>query len=40
VQGVLLIQMVGDRRLKVEVFPSKTAGQVTDFDGAAVYYER
>ena len=40
VQGVLLVQMVGDRRLKVEMFPSKTAGQVTDFDGAAVYYER
>ena len=40
VQGVLLVQMVGDRRIKVEMFPSKTAAQVTDFDGGAVYYER
>ena len=40
VQGVLLVQMVEDRRLEVEMFPGKNARQVAGFDSNAVYYER
>jgi hypothetical protein len=40
VQGALLAQMIEDRRLKVEVFPGKTAADVAGFTGAALIYER
>jgi hypothetical protein len=40
IQGVLLVQMVEGRRIKIEAFPGKTAAQVTGFDSAAVFCER
>ncbi|MSS72023.1 MAG: hypothetical protein EXS64_11100 [Candidatus Latescibacteria bacterium] len=40
VQGVVLLQMVEDRRLKVEIFPDKTAADVAGFTSAALIYER
>ena len=38
--GTVLMQMVGDRQLKVEAFPGSTAAQVTGFDSGALIYER
>ena len=40
VQGVALLQLLEDRRIKVEVFPGKTASQVAGFTKKAVGYER
>ncbi|MQC24819.1 MAG: hypothetical protein DWG81_02600 [Chloroflexi bacterium] len=40
VQGIALIQMTGPRTLKCEVFPGKTAAEVTGFTSAAKTYER
>lgn len=40
VTGTVLMQLLGDRRLKVEVFMGKLASQVTGFTNAAVVYER
>lgn len=40
IQGVLLVQMVEARRIKIEAFPGQTAAQVTGFDAGAVFYER
>ncbi|MBI2130649.1 hypothetical protein HYU10_02655 [Candidatus Woesearchaeota archaeon] len=38
VMGVALFQILDDRTLKAEVFPGKTASQITDFtEGAATY---
>lgn len=39
-QGVLLAQLVEDRKLKIEVFPGKTAESVSGFTPAARVYER
>jgi hypothetical protein len=38
--GTVLMQMVGDRQLKVEAFPGSTAAQVTGFDSSVLIYER
>lgn len=40
VQGTVLMQMTGKRTLKVEIFPGKTAAQVSSFDSSALVYER
>lgn len=40
VQGVVLVQMLDDRRIKFEVFPGKTANQVSSFDNSVLNYER
>jgi hypothetical protein len=40
VQGVILLQLVAARTLKVATFPGKTARDVDDFAGAAKLYER
>jgi len=40
VQGVLLAELVEDRRLKIEVVPGKTAASVAGFTSAAQIYER
>lgn len=40
VQGVLLVELLGDRRLRVETFPSKRAADVPGFTAAAQVYER
>lgn len=40
IQGVLLVQMVEGRRIKIEKFPGRTAAQVTGFDSGAEFYER
>lgn len=40
VMGTILAQLTGTRSLKFEAFPSKTAAQVTAFDGDAKIYER
>ncbi len=40
VKGVALVQLMEDRRLKVEVFPGKTASEVVTFTAAAQIYER
>jgi hypothetical protein len=40
VQGVLLVQLVDNRKLRLEVFPGKTAAEVTGFTDAAMVYER
>ncbi len=39
-QGVLLVQLVEDRKLKVETFPGKSAKEVTAFTPMARFYER
>ncbi|MFD0751296.1 hypothetical protein ACFQZS_14190 [Mucilaginibacter calamicampi] len=39
-EGVLLVQMIAPRLIRVEAFPGKTAGQVTGFTTAAQLYER
>lgn len=38
--GVILVQLVGPRLLKVETFPGKTAADVSGFTPAAKLYER
>ncbi len=40
VEGVALVQLIGPRKLKVEVFMGKTAAQVAGFSSSAVIYER
>ena len=40
VQGVLLAQLLEDRKLKIEVFPGKTAADVTTFTTGVKIYER
>lgn len=40
VQGTVLAQLVGTRKLKFEAFPGKPAAQVTGFDASAITYER
>lgn len=40
VQGVALVEMVHDRKIKFEVFPGKTAADVTGFTDNAKYFER
>ncbi len=40
VMGVILAQLVADRKLKVEAFPDKSAASVTGFTSAARVYER
>lgn len=40
VQGTLLVQMIGQRKLKLEAFPRKTAGEVSGFTNNALVYER
>ena len=38
--GVILMEMLSDRQLKVQVFPGKTAAEVNAFTEAARLYER
>ncbi len=40
VEGVALVQMIDKRKLKVEIFPGKTASQIEGFDSQATIYER
>jgi hypothetical protein len=40
VQGTVLVQLTGKRKLKFEAFPGKTAAQVTGFTNNAIIYER
>ena len=40
VQGTVLLQLISDRKLKLEVFPNKTASQVSGFTDNALIYER
>ena len=40
IYGVVLFQLLDDRRLKVETFPGETASQVDGFTAAALIYER
>jgi hypothetical protein len=40
VQGVVLVQMLEDRKIKFESFPGKTAEQVNGFTNSAFIYER
>ncbi|MBM3754563.1 MAG: hypothetical protein FJW38_11360 [Acidobacteria bacterium] len=40
VQGVLLVELVGERRLRMEAFPGKTAADVAGFTAGAALYER
>jgi hypothetical protein len=40
VEGVVLVQMLEDRKLKFEAFPGKTAAEVIGFTSAAKIYER
>ena len=40
VHGVVLAQLLPDRKLKVEVFPGKTMASVTGFSKDAKHYER
>lgn len=40
VQGVLLAQLVEDRKLRIEVFPGKTTAEVKGFSREARMYER
>lgn len=40
VHGVALLQMIAEDKLKVEVFPGKTASEVGGFTDKAVIYER
>jgi hypothetical protein len=40
VRGVVLFQLLDDRRLRVETFPGKTATEVDGFTEAALIYER
>ena len=38
--GTVLMQLTGQRQLKMEIFPGKTAAQVVGFDAGAELYER
>lgn len=40
VHGVILLQLIDDRELKVEIFPGKSADEVTGFTNAAKIYVR
>lgn len=40
VGGVVLVQMISDRKIKFEAFPGKTASQVNSFTNNAKIYER
>ena len=40
VQGVLLLQVLGSRKLKVQILPGKTTNDVQGFSEAAETYER
>lgn len=40
VVGVVLLQMLEDRKLKLEIFPGKQASQVSGFTSNAMIYER
>ncbi|HEA46576.1 MAG TPA: hypothetical protein ENH99_02235 [Candidatus Pacearchaeota archaeon] len=40
VNGVVLVQMIEDRKIKFETFPGKTGSQVNDFTSNAKFYER
>lgn len=40
VQGIVLVQLLGGERMKLEAFPGKTAGQVNGFTADAKVYER
>mgnify|MGYP001590127420 CR=1 FL=1 len=40
VEGIVLVQMLEDRKIKFEAFPGKTASQVNEFTGNAKIYER
>ncbi|MBI4021490.1 MAG: hypothetical protein HY369_04545 [Candidatus Aenigmarchaeota archaeon] len=40
VQGVILLQLVEDRKLRVEIFPGKKAMEVSGFTASAKMYER
>lgn len=40
VMGTVLMQMVGPRSLKIEIFPGKLGAQVSGFDSGAWLYER
>jgi len=40
VEGVLLVELLDSGKLKIEVFPGKTASQVSDFTRSASIYER
>ena len=39
-RGTVLMQLIGERQLKVEAFPGITAAQVSGFDSGALIYER
>lgn len=39
-QAVVLVQMVAPSRIKFELFPDKSADEVTGFDDAAFYFDR
>jgi len=40
VDGTVLMELASKRTLKMEIFPGKTAAQVSGFDAGAVMYER
>lgn len=40
VEGAVLVQMLDDRKIKVETFPGKSASEVSGFTSAAKIYER
>ena len=40
VQGVILLQLIQDRKLKVEILTGKNANEVDSFSEKAVIYER
>ncbi|MBI4328529.1 MAG: hypothetical protein HY685_01525 [Chloroflexi bacterium] len=40
VHGTVLIQLIAERKLKVELFPGKRAHEVSEFSDSAVTYER
>ena len=40
VKGAVLVQMLGDRKIKFEAFPGKTASQLVEFTSNAKVYER
>ncbi len=40
VHGVVLLQLIEDRKLKVEIFPKKTKVDVSNFTDKAIIYER
>ena len=40
VQGVVLFQLIEDRKLKVEIFPGKEGSEVNGFTEDAKIYER